>query len=341
MSGAQRWSSSGPFLALGKAYFDMWVEGKCIGHVDSTASHSSSPALTVLIPTRNRYGRLAALLSALRTQDAVSHEVILIDQSDHVPPPRFEDELLGRVTVLRMTPGNANAARNRGLRAAKGGVVLFLDDDVLPRSGDLLRRHLAWYEDPRVVSVGGQVLEPGAMTRGNRHLLTRIPRWGWLFFPMNYSRTARVWAVGGSGNLSVRRLAALECGGFDEQFRCASHFEETEFLFRALAMGGQSWFDPEASVVHFQDPEGGSRVAPASQKKHEDLAGVFYMLLRHARLVGSPLILLHLWAWRRLRSKCHQETPAVADYLRAFREARRRKHEGQLLMPRDEAPRDS
>ncbi len=47
---------------------------------------------------------------------------------------------------------------NRALLEAKGDIVLFLDDDVIPIRS-LVKQHLAAYTDECVVGVVGQVLQ--------------------------------------------------------------------------------------------------------------------------------------------------------------------------------------
>jgi glycosyltransferase involved in cell wall biosynthesis len=50
-----------------------------------------------------------------------------------------------------------SVARNRGLAEARGAVVVYLDDDAIPRPG-WLAALLAPYRDPRVVAVGGRIV---------------------------------------------------------------------------------------------------------------------------------------------------------------------------------------
>lgn len=94
----------------------------------------TAPEVSVVIPTRNRWGLLSrsALRSAL-AQEAVEHEVIVVDDgsTDETPARLAElDEPRTRVVLLGENRGVARA-RNAGIAAARGRWIAFLDDDDL------------------------------------------------------------------------------------------------------------------------------------------------------------------------------------------------------------------
>src|SRR5215213_9289575 len=89
------------------------------------------PAVTVVVPTRDRPQLLAATLRSICAQEAVSFEVVVVDDGsadpDAVPSvvARLADD---RVRVLRRpVPAGVGAARNLGLAAAAGDRVGFCD----------------------------------------------------------------------------------------------------------------------------------------------------------------------------------------------------------------------
>src|SRR3989338_652041 len=94
------------------------------------------PLVSVIILTFNRLTRLQACLASLQRQS-------------------FLDNQTGvRVIYLPVQVGVA-AARNAGIWAAKGEILVFLDDDcTLPE--DWLEKHLVPYTDPQVSGVGGK-----------------------------------------------------------------------------------------------------------------------------------------------------------------------------------------
>lgn len=99
--------------------------------------------LSVVIPTAGKWDRLEFALSALRRQRvpaAVNWEIVLC--TDGVEPPRRT--ALGHPRLRRVhrpNRGGRGAARNTGIAAARGDVIVLLDDDVVACS-DLVAAHL-------------------------------------------------------------------------------------------------------------------------------------------------------------------------------------------------------
>ena len=107
-----------------------------------------SPQLSIVIPTLGRDGTLARVLGRLEHQTAGDpFEVLVVVDDRETDLPAVDRALADRpFPVRRLTrprPG-ASSARNTGWRAAASGLVLFLDDDVLPEP-PLLSEHLAWH----------------------------------------------------------------------------------------------------------------------------------------------------------------------------------------------------
>ena len=106
-------------------------------------------AVDVLIPTRNRPAELAVTLAGLAAQDGPDFDVVISDQSSHVPSwdhPAAEAmvrvlQAQGRqVRLLRHLPARGLAEhRHFLLGTARAPAVLFLDDDVWLEPGTLAR----------------------------------------------------------------------------------------------------------------------------------------------------------------------------------------------------------
>jgi glycosyltransferase involved in cell wall biosynthesis len=87
----------------------------------------------VVIPTRGRWRLLSRTLAGALDQEGVDHEVVVVDDgSNDETPERLVAIGDPRLRVVRNErPGGVAAARNRGLAAAVGEWVAFLDDDDL------------------------------------------------------------------------------------------------------------------------------------------------------------------------------------------------------------------
>ena len=98
----------------------------------------TSPTVSVVIPTRNRWQLLRRALGSALGQEGVTVEVVVVDDGSddgNVRIPEFEDP---RVKLVRhhQRRGVA-AARNTGIREARASWLAFLDDDDLWAPGRL------------------------------------------------------------------------------------------------------------------------------------------------------------------------------------------------------------
>src|SRR5262245_43038369 len=122
----------------------------------------SEPAISVVVPTRNRAADLGRCLEALAEQDISldSFEVLVCDDGSTEPIETIVGEYARRglrVRHLSQSPRGPAAARNLGIRNARAGIVAMTDSDTLPDRGWLRRLGQALTDHPEAVAVEGQV----------------------------------------------------------------------------------------------------------------------------------------------------------------------------------------
>ncbi len=92
----------------------------------------AKPAVSVIIPTRNRLAFLRAALDSVAAQTFRDYEVIVIDDGSDEPIADAVAKHPARPQVVRCdVSGGPAAARNRGVREARADTVAFLDSDDL------------------------------------------------------------------------------------------------------------------------------------------------------------------------------------------------------------------
>ena len=185
------------------------------------------PLVTVIIPTRPGQAEIKAV-AGCRALD--------------YPKSRLE------ITVTR---GQQPAVqRNAALKAARGNLIYFLDDDSVPLPGNL-RRALPHFDDPTVAMVGGPtVCAPDAPALEQ---VFAVVLSSWLAFGPSRARYEPVGNVRATSekelilcNQLARRDALLAAGGFPEALYPN---EENALMDDLQKRGGKLLYDPEL-IVH-------------------------------------------------------------------------------------------
>ena len=185
------------------------------------------PSVTVLIPTRPEQAEVSALTAARRLD---------------YPPDKLE--------ILVARGKQPSVQRNTGMRAARGELVYFLDDDSLAQPGNL-RRGVEHFRDPKVQIVGGPNLCPPDAPELEQVFALVLA--SWLAFGPSRARYAAVGTVRSSSekelilcNMIARREAMLELGGFNEALYPN---EENALMDELQQRGGKLLYDPDF-IVH-------------------------------------------------------------------------------------------
>ena len=138
-------------------------------------------------------------------------------------------------------------ARNAGVRAAQGQVVLFNDSDIIADS-DLLYWHLQHHRSAKKIAVVGWEVQVKSLEDYERQCAHPQERRS-LHPP---SRKRLSWLYFLTGNASVRRDDLLEVGAFDERFTGYGH-EDLELGYRLQKAGISILYEPRAINYHCQD----------------------------------------------------------------------------------------
>lgn len=222
--------------------------------------------LSVVIPTYNRLDTLRHVIPALLRSDRRpdTFEILVADSLSTDGTAPFLAGIAGEHRNVRHLPGPYTGramARNAGIAAARGEVVLFTDADIIA-SPDLLSQHLAHHRDGAAIAVVGMEVQVNSLAdyeRRRAHPAERNP-----LHPS--SRTRLSWLYFLTGNASVRRADLERVGGFDESFTGYGH-EDLELGYRLEAAGIRIVYEPRAVNYHWHP------VPYEEQKAKMQLAG--------------------------------------------------------------------
>lgn len=110
--------------------------------------------VSVVIPVRDHWQTLSGTLCSLEQQKRQPMEIIVIDDGSKVQIPSWLYRTIkkSRLTVVRQTPLGIAEARNRGMAAAIGDIVLFTDSDCILQEACLLELIKCATEHPEDVA---------------------------------------------------------------------------------------------------------------------------------------------------------------------------------------------
>ncbi len=196
-------------------------------------SKLSVPAISVVIPTRNRCGLLASTLEGLERQVGVdgSFEVVVADDGSSDGTSAWlaanSARFPFRLTAVGLAGVGPAAARNRAIERAAGDRILLLGDDTHP-APDLIDAHLRSTAG-REVGVQGRIEwdSGGPVTPVMRFLAPEGPQF---YFRGLVDAEPIPYTVQYGSNLSAPALWFRD-EPFDESFPHAA-FEDTELAFR-------------------------------------------------------------------------------------------------------------
>lgn len=289
----------------------------------------SRPLVSVVVPTFNREEVLCQTLKYLFEQDYPNYEILVVDQTaEHTAETQqFLAANSQRLRYIKLEKPSLTRARNVGILRARGAILVFLDDDIVPDKS-LVSWHVAALMEPGVGAVAGQVLSPDGVTVDTRKVgtienKTRIVA--------NFNSTVATKSLHAVGaNNSVWRHLAIEAGMFEPRFAGTAIREETDFYLRLVGMGYGIKFEPRASILHLALTAGGCG------NRRSDTRWYFWfahnntlLALRHPSLLSARRIIMSQWPLFRRKKGILLLAPwlvahlyAVISYVRALRSLR-------------------
>lgn len=281
----------------------------------------SSPIYSIIIPSSGRFAAIHQLIEHLRRmlarQQAV--EVIVVQNGrfhqevqEHVEEVAKSGAPIG-FRYLHEPTAALLAGRHCGAMAAKGEVLVFIDDDirVTPTWMDAIADS---FQDPEVQLVGGPCVPdyrsaPPDWLKYFWHISPDgLRACGYLSLIEEHALRMEidpgyVWGL----NFAIRRSTLWEVGGFHPdgvpwKLRRFRGDGETAVSRQIAAKGGKAIFDPAAKIVHIVPPR---RLTLEYMLRRAFLQGISnsYSAIRQMEL-GEPGATFTAPTWRRYLSQC-------------------------------------
>lgn len=198
------------------------------------------PSVSVVVPVFNTEATLGACLESLLAQDYPSEhrQLIAVDNGSNDGSAAVLRRFGRNLTLLTETQRGPAAARNRGIGAAEGGIIAFIDADCAA-DRHWLRQLVSALQTGEAEAVGGRILstEP----------TNEVARFGERIHDHERAilEFAPPYLIG--MNWAVRAETLRAVNGFDTRFRRG---EDVDLAWRLLQSGCRFAYAPEAVVYH-------------------------------------------------------------------------------------------
>ena len=208
--------------------------------------------VSIILCTRNRAAKLRRTLQSIQALEQprdADYELIVVDNgsTDETADvcASLEPELGGRLRrIFVEEPGKSRAA-NAGFEVARGEIIAFLDDDVLPQRDWLAVVCREFSAAPTLGAISGRVelFNPADLPTSIRRQTERI----------EFQSVDDAFNLFTGCNVAVRRGLIERLGLFDPALGPGSRVgiaEDSDFFYRAWKAGGKLVYVPSLFVHH-------------------------------------------------------------------------------------------
>ncbi len=269
---------------------------------------SAAPRASIIIPAHGKVAYTLACLRSIAAQPgAVPFEVIVVDDASADATVGHLARVGGLVTITNPVNLGFIGSCNAGAAKARGGILVFLNNDTLVTPGwlDALVRCLD--EEPDAGLVGAKLVYPdGRLQEAGGIVFSDGSGWNYGRFdddtrPRYTFRRDADYCSGAA--IAIPRTLFQRLGGFDARFAPA-YYEDTDLAFAVRAAGRRVIYEPAALVVHFEGITSGTDTASGTKR---------YQTINRTKFIEK---------WR--DALIHQPAPGTPPDLAATHRATRR-----------------
>ena len=253
--------------------------------------------VSVVIPTLDRGDVSLATLKFFEKQTYKNFELIVIDQTT-LPSTQLSafntDAYIYR--YHHVTQKSLPNARNVAANIAKGDILVFVDDDIIPET-DLISCYIEEFQkqDESVWLIGGYIYEKSTNILSEKSdisggYLTKYGKTLKNFSSESYAECE--WVAG--GNFAILKDKFIELGGFDINYIGNAMLEDCDFGFKVRAHGGRVLFSPRPSVEHLRAKSGGTKFSNPDYSMYYRSHNTVYFFRKYNRRFYLPIVFFYL-----------------------------------------------
>ena len=181
---------------------------------------TKQPLVSIIIPTHNRAHKLLRAARSALNQTHKEIEVIIVDDCSNDETPEMVGKLNHkRITYIQNKKNlGAPASRNKGLAAANGQYVNFLDDDdeIHP---DKIKKQLQRFQNSKEKNLAVVTCDV-EYKRSDIHAIKKNRLRGNI-----YKELLKAYCVYGTETMLIQKTAVKEIGGFDKELEANQEYD--------------------------------------------------------------------------------------------------------------------
>lgn len=199
--------------------------------------------LSIVIPARNAQGTLKQCLRAVFSSVKDNFEVIVIDDASDDATSDIAKKFQCVLIKLNKKSGPA-FARNRGVEASKGNIILFIDSDIIINENTIPLILDNFSSDSELAAVVGMLNEKIPHENLPSQFFNLRKHYDYLLIDSDLSTLY-------TSITAIRKDIFIKVGGFNEKYTTAS-MEDAELGRRLYKFGYKIQLNKKISVVHLK-----------------------------------------------------------------------------------------
>lgn len=208
-------------------------------HFTEKVSLRDYPFISVIVPVLNAENIIEKCIQSLLDLDYPKsrHEIIIVDNNSTDNTRLIIEKY--PVKLLLETKKSSYIARNTGIRASKGEILVFTDSDCIVDK-NWLTNIIKKFDDPKVGGIGGKLVGYSPKTIVEKYLTATS-----YFNAEATANLAKPYFV--TANVAYKRSIMEEISLFDESF---TSWGDADLSYRIVGQGYKIVYEPEAVVYH-------------------------------------------------------------------------------------------